>query len=147
DHTATYQHCFEDSSYTPPNTAADPADDLEWNQKVADVTNEWIACAREHGQPDLEDLTATANESVQVILPRTTTVAELRALIEACPTFDEEQARAVFDTEGPPPDFEYHPDPAIAIEPPDDPTEEAHWQELYRVLQEKSEALVTSLDE
>jgi hypothetical protein len=120
DHSTTWQSCYESSGYTDPYRAVDPVDELKTKQAIAEVTNTWIACARENGMPQLEDVTAVADgwkTSPNAVIPLSTTVAELRELLTACPNVDEDQIRRQME-----PGFnwetEYVPSPAILVEPP-----------------------------
>jgi hypothetical protein len=96
DVTADFERCLALSHYTFPEYAVDPAEELARNQGVAEASNEWAACARENGAPTIADVTATSDENYTptVLLPTTITPELLRALIDACPTFDKEKEDA-----------------------------------------------------
>jgi hypothetical protein len=124
DHTETWTRCLDTSGYVDPwFTPLDPAAELQTKRRHADATNAWIACAREHGMPELEDVTPVVDGGAtypRVEIPLTTTPDALRALVEACPHFDEDQAKRRsepgFDTEN---DV---PDPTIEVQLPPEPT-------------------------
>ncbi|MDR1152204.1 MAG: hypothetical protein LBK72_06985 [Bifidobacteriaceae bacterium] len=120
DHSETWRSCYESSGYTDPYRAADPTEELKTKQQTAEVTNKWIACARENGMADLKDVTAAADgwkTTPNATIPLSTTVPELRSLLAACPSFDKDQAKRQRE-----PDFDwekdYVPFPAIIIQPP-----------------------------
>jgi hypothetical protein len=155
DHTAAFEKCHTSSGYTQPEYQSDPAEELRMKQQIVDATNPWIACARENGLPDLVDLTASADQEEwpTAELPSDMTVEELRALLEACPAFDEEQARTQMQ-----PDFDganWKPDPSLSIAlPPGFDTNEWDandpaiklWEELNTVLYEKQSEFYSSLE-
>jgi hypothetical protein len=86
DHTDTWIACLESSGYTSPTLymEEDPAEAEIWAQRYGDATNEWIACAREHGLPSLADVTADPGGSPNgphAEIPLSTEPALLRAVI------------------------------------------------------------------
>ncbi|MDR2379640.1 MAG: hypothetical protein LBE08_00430 [Bifidobacteriaceae bacterium] len=98
DYTEAFARCLDESGYTQPVYHVDPAQELRDKQLVAQASTEWAECAREHGFPDLKDPDPpVADEYVtypSIILPNDITEEALRALLEACPNFDEEKMRA-----------------------------------------------------
>jgi hypothetical protein len=93
DVTVPFEACLAASGYTRPEwSERDPAEQLLFSQRIADAGNAWAACARENGAPTVKDVTATSdpNYTPTVLLPTTITADQLRALVEACPTFDRE---------------------------------------------------------
>jgi hypothetical protein len=154
DHTEVFSTCHENSGYVLPAFQTDPVEELRQKQAVTDATNDWIACARENAYPDLVDVSITGSEWPNVQLPASTTVEELRALLEVCPNFDEAEASAVRDSLaaggiGSLSSADMPAEPNIAIETPPEMTEEdwdsddpavAHWEELTAVLMERSTA-------
>jgi hypothetical protein len=89
DYSAPYAQCLRSSDYVEPGAAADPGQELRDKQKIAEASNEWAACARNNGWPDLADAqpgNADGYATVPtVLLPATITVQELEALLEHCP--------------------------------------------------------------
>jgi hypothetical protein len=90
DQSATWQGCLALSGYVEPATIGDPAEEFQRMQVFAQATNEWTACAREHGLHQLADVTAVQDDwdSIFARLPATLSVAELHAVLDACPNFD-----------------------------------------------------------
>jgi hypothetical protein len=164
DRTKDFQRCHEQSGYSPPEWNSDPAQEAKTRQQIAEVTNDWIACARKNGHEGLEDVAAGeagGERWPEVILPLSTTADELRALLDACPNFDQEQAERMMDPAFASETQEWKPDPALGIEPPNmpppgdqppeatvppavaDPRQE-HWEELQEILYEKANAFYES---
>jgi hypothetical protein len=138
DHAATLESCHKESGYTVPGRATTDSEELTEKQEIIDATNPWIACARENGMPNLEYLTAVADEWAtypKAVIPLSTTAEELRALLEACPNFDEDMTERSMQ-----PGFNWESDhvrsPTIWIDDAVDPTD-PHYLELYEVLWEK----------
>jgi hypothetical protein len=147
DHSDVLESCLQDSGYVDPGHDTDPAEELADKQPIAEATNTWIACAREHGMPDLEDPTVQADNYATypaAVIPLSTTAQELRALLEVCPNFDEDQARRQREP-GFNWDSDYIQDPTVWIEVPTDSTD-AHFLELSAILREKSEQFWDSVD-
>ncbi|MDR1294292.1 MAG: hypothetical protein LBK59_04960 [Bifidobacteriaceae bacterium] len=104
DHSGDFERCWVESGYTQPEADADPAEELTQKQAQAEATNEWVACARNHGYPDLADVTAVADGWMTqpvAVLPWDITARALRTLLEACPSFDIEEATDAFDPDTP----------------------------------------------
>jgi hypothetical protein len=98
DHTDTWVRCLESSHYTNPAAylAEDADEALAFTQRFADATNDWMACAREHGLPELKDVRAAGDNGPlgpHAEIPLSTEPALLRTVIEACPIFSEDLAR------------------------------------------------------
>jgi hypothetical protein len=89
DHTATFKACYEASGYTDPASDGPTlGEELEQKQALAEVTNPWIACAREHGFASLADVTAVADNWLtypSARIPFDTPAETLRAVFDACP--------------------------------------------------------------
>ncbi|MCL2803134.1 MAG: hypothetical protein FWD29_04160 [Micrococcales bacterium] len=89
DFTEPYRQCAETIDYVPPIWGFDPAQELAFKQAVAEVTNEWIACARDNGHPGIADVEALSADGFQTepmaVLPLSITPTELGLLFEACP--------------------------------------------------------------
>ncbi|MDR1294813.1 MAG: hypothetical protein LBK59_07635 [Bifidobacteriaceae bacterium] len=152
DHTAQYQQCHESSGYVQPEYPRDPAEEAKQRQASVDATNEWIACARENGYPDLADVQVSSTEPdqwPQATLPLSTTADQLRALLEVCPNFDEDQAREMMSGEATTQDWTVQ--PSIGFEQPssDDADSDSdaqfnHLSELVEILYEKQQAFYES---
>ncbi|MDR1151605.1 MAG: hypothetical protein LBK72_03860 [Bifidobacteriaceae bacterium] len=100
DVTEAFDGCVTSSGYTHPEVVRpDPAEQLRGRQRVAEAGNIWAACARDHGFPMVEDVTATsdANYMPTVLLPVTITAQQVESLVEACPTFDPDAELAYFE--------------------------------------------------
>jgi hypothetical protein len=98
DHTATWTKCLESSGYTNPTAdpEVDPKVDRIWAQRYADAANYWIACAREHGLPQLADTTPDGDDGPygpHAEIPLNTGPDLLRTVVEACPIFKEDLVR------------------------------------------------------
>jgi hypothetical protein len=94
DRTEDFVQCLDSSGYTEPfNYPPEPADEIAVKQANLAATLPWIECARANGYPDMKDpLPVQADEwqTDQVaVLPADISEAALRALLEACPSFDE----------------------------------------------------------
>ncbi|MDR1151077.1 MAG: hypothetical protein LBK72_01140 [Bifidobacteriaceae bacterium] len=135
DHTAAWVACLESSQYSNPSAAyePDPGELLLGSQRQADVANEWMACAREHGLQGLKDVTADASGMApgpHAEIPLKTEPALLETVVEACPTFNEDYFRRVLDGD---PTLEddvsagrVNPNPLVLVEQPADLQEEGH---------------------
>ena len=165
DRTSSYVQCLNSSGYSEAaawgiSTQADPAQ----YQRQVDANNQWTACARENGWPDIKDsVMPTDMEHASnpfVVLPATMTEDQLRALLDACPNFDADKQDMLNDwwathapaggSTGGPEDYPdgYLPDPnltfsenptsvVIPAEPPTADTEEDHLTRLNMILYEK----------
>jgi hypothetical protein len=95
DRTEEYATCLETSGYTEPGPP--PVDQealLAQKQRSAAASNEWAACAREHGFPDIRDAVAERDTYPVVLLPPTITAELLATLLSHCPVFDPEIEKA-----------------------------------------------------
>ncbi|MDR1824372.1 MAG: hypothetical protein LBR27_03405 [Bifidobacteriaceae bacterium] len=96
DYTADYQRCYVETGYSPREIVMedDPASELRAKQEVAEVSNEWAACARDQGYEDVTDAeppTADGYETYPyVMVPGTITLVQFQELLEACPLLDVE---------------------------------------------------------
>ncbi|MDR1393828.1 MAG: hypothetical protein LBJ62_07675 [Bifidobacteriaceae bacterium] len=101
DYTESFVKCLEETGFTEPEYHVDPAEEIEQKQLTLEATNEWIKCARENGYPNLKDPPAPKADEWMTqptaVLPVEITPAELRALLEVCPNFNEEDHKAVDD--------------------------------------------------
>ncbi|MDR1426410.1 MAG: hypothetical protein LBJ08_01440 [Bifidobacteriaceae bacterium] len=88
DRTEPYATCLDTSGYTEPVLAEAEAAGLAHKQFVAEASNDWAACARLHGYPDLRDTTAEKDSDPVVLLPATITAAQVEQLAADCPPFD-----------------------------------------------------------
>jgi hypothetical protein len=127
DHSETYARCLEESGYNEQEawgpSQIDPAQ-LELQVKA---NNQWAACVRENGFPNVADTTMPeqldGSEWPMVLLPTSITEEQLRAMVEACPNFNPEAAERINTwwqdnptATGLPDD--YVPDPAITFDFP-----------------------------
>jgi hypothetical protein len=99
DYTADWVRCHDESGYDETlvvQSALQSPTVMEIWRKYADASNEWAACARENGWPEVKDAVINANtgktEAPMALLPPTISETQLRALLEVCPNFDLEQA-------------------------------------------------------
>jgi hypothetical protein len=148
DHSDAYRACYEQSGYTEPAFQSDPAQVLESKQELAESTNDWIACARENGYPQLADVTPSTILDVwpTAELPLTITPVALRNLLQDCPNFNEQLAWQQLSSEAY--DDRWKPDPSISFalpggpsglsSHPDDP-DTVRLRELTAILYEKQE--------
>jgi hypothetical protein len=109
DHTDKWESCYTESGYVDPNAGySDPAEELKQKQQLLEVTNAWIACARDNGYPEMPDATAVSDNwetMPEAVIPLETTVDQLNVLLDACPTFDAEEVETMINSEsGPDPD-------------------------------------------
>jgi hypothetical protein len=141
DHSESLKECYVSSEYVEPYSEASRADEEELIQRSIEVTNDWLACAREHGYPDVVDVDApeTGTALPEAILPFEMTVDGLRSLLDACPNFDEAQIGR--QVRGELPSEEFVPNPIIVFGTEeeragvaDDPVESARLIELEEAL-------------
>jgi hypothetical protein len=148
DHTEVWVKCLDESGYVHPE-APDPSAGIDLiaqmreSQRYADSTNAWIACARDHGLPDLDDITVDrANPIIDAVeLPLSTDPESLRTLLKACPVFDGEQARRRMDPSFDP--LTDVPEPMVVVEWTDadkDSPEYKRMRELAMILGEANDA-------
>ncbi|MDR3359091.1 MAG: hypothetical protein LBO20_00215 [Bifidobacteriaceae bacterium] len=97
DLTDSWVRCSGQTGYSRPVYAEDPKDELADKQRAADAGAAWASCARRHGYPTAKDPAPPVADGWQTqptaVLPATITVAELKALLEECPSFDREAWR------------------------------------------------------
>ncbi|MDR0593156.1 MAG: hypothetical protein LBG60_07880 [Bifidobacteriaceae bacterium] len=148
DYSDEFANCVEISGYVPPSGVTDTREELVAKQALAEVTNNWLACARDNGYPDWADVKAVKADgwltSPEAVIPLSMSTDELTRLLAACPNFDEETAERLED-----PEFNWNSDfvahPAVSVEPPAPPPdggqtdpmaqdEYAHYQELVDAL-------------
>ncbi|MDR1800146.1 MAG: hypothetical protein LBR19_09765 [Bifidobacteriaceae bacterium] len=101
DYSAKYQECFESSGYTEPEFSGEASDpDVDaWYRRMVEVSNDWAACARDHGFPHVADTgpyDPLAGKAPMVLLPADITADQLLALIEVCPLYNEDDVRAMW---------------------------------------------------
>ncbi|MDR2348090.1 MAG: hypothetical protein LBD90_05665 [Bifidobacteriaceae bacterium] len=98
DHTEAFTKCIEQTGYTQPTYEANPEEELRSKQLSLEAIERWLTCARDNGYPDLKDPPAAKADDwttmPTALLPVDITEPELRALLEACPNFDEEDMAA-----------------------------------------------------
>ncbi|MDR1428235.1 MAG: hypothetical protein LBJ08_10860 [Bifidobacteriaceae bacterium] len=145
DHSATLAACHRQFPYQDPYAESDPAEELRGKQLLADSTNAWIACARDNGLPNLADVSPGKADnwltSPTAIVPLSTTPDALRAILQACPNFDAEQAgkmeQSGFDA------VAFRPDPAIQVDDANGEEEAARYAELTAILNEATDQFYT----
>jgi hypothetical protein len=99
DYSADWVRCHDLSGYDETKVLASALESptiMEIWRGYADASNEWAACARDNGWPDVKDAVINANtgktEVPMALLPPTISETQLKALLEVCPNFDEDQA-------------------------------------------------------
>ncbi|MDR1293671.1 MAG: hypothetical protein LBK59_01735 [Bifidobacteriaceae bacterium] len=102
DRTDEYLACVEESGYTPPVMFPDPAEEDAVKQLQVDLTNDWIACARENGLPNLADVPPAVvdggtTNAPSAMLSLDTSEDTVREVLEACPPLDEKRFRDLAD--------------------------------------------------
>jgi hypothetical protein len=159
DRTEDYGTCIDTTGYTEPELPpVDQAADLLIKQALADASNEWAACARENGFPDIRDAVAERDRDTRpvVLLPPTVTAEQITQLVAVCPPFDVEAAQAEYDsyTTGDGGTVQHQPVVGFDVpgfreqddeEPLEDPEEEARFQELSKLLWAERSAFFESL--
>jgi hypothetical protein len=89
DYTTAYLKCSENIDYVPPKVPVNPAEELVYKNAIAEASNNWLRCAREHGYPGLADVkapTADGYDTMPVaLLPVTVTPNQLELLLQECP--------------------------------------------------------------
>jgi hypothetical protein len=92
DLTEPFVACVNATGYTMPEFAPDPAEELRYKESRLEGTMAWLRCARLNGWPYLADPPAIVADSYatmpSALLPATISPADLRALLQACPSFD-----------------------------------------------------------
>ncbi|MDR1824403.1 MAG: hypothetical protein LBR27_03585 [Bifidobacteriaceae bacterium] len=92
DWTKEWRACLAETGWTSPVYQESPEDELKAKQQQAAVATEWASCARANGVPEVKDPTPPVADGWQTtpmaLLPTSITEERLRALLEACPTFD-----------------------------------------------------------
>ena len=89
DRSDDYARCFIESGYSAAQFTFDPKDELKKKQLVAQLSNDWAACARAHGYPQISDVAPPVADGYEtqptVELPVTMTPELLESLLKACP--------------------------------------------------------------
>ncbi|MDR1426577.1 MAG: hypothetical protein LBJ08_02305 [Bifidobacteriaceae bacterium] len=121
DRTDDLRRCHEPTGYVEPEQPLpDPALIDRQNRKIADSTNAWIACARDHGLPDLEDIMPEPDPEMGVpvvLLPLSMDEPFFAELLAACPPVNPDWPSWL--ATAPPEEAENPPfNPFIAIESP-----------------------------
>jgi hypothetical protein len=104
DRTADLDACIEETQFTQPGPYADPATEQRLKQLQTDLNNDFAACARANGFPEVEDQPPPVLDGVtagvaSLILPWRMTEEELRDLLAECPAYDEGRIRELADGE------------------------------------------------
>jgi hypothetical protein len=101
DRTEDYVRCAEETEYTKPGPFADPETERRVKQVQVDLNNDFAACARANGYPEIADVPppvidgGETSQSEPLLLPLTITEEGLRELLAACPPLDEERLRVM----------------------------------------------------
>ncbi|MDR1393784.1 MAG: hypothetical protein LBJ62_07450 [Bifidobacteriaceae bacterium] len=78
--------------YVPPALPFDPAEELADKTAVAQASNDWLRCARDHGYPELDDAEAPKVDGYRsmpsALLPVTIAPPQLELLLDECPLED-----------------------------------------------------------
>jgi hypothetical protein len=95
DMTEAYVPCLEESGYHMPVAYHDPDEEIADKGKYVALENEWVACARENGLPNLADVPPPVADNYEsgfpfVGLPFDIDVDLLRSVVHACPPFNVE---------------------------------------------------------
>jgi hypothetical protein len=99
DRTAEYDACVEETEFTQPGLFADSATEQRLKQLRVDLNNDFAACARANGFPEIKDqpppvIDGGATQGPgQILLPWRVTEDGLRDLLAECPVFDEGRLR------------------------------------------------------
>jgi hypothetical protein len=104
DRTEDYLQCIDESGYTAPLTFVNPEDERRLKQAQVDIDNDYAACARANGYPEVADVPAPVLDGEQpqtppLKLPWHITEDGLRDLLAACPPIDPELFRELADGE------------------------------------------------
>jgi hypothetical protein len=101
DYTDVWVSCHQSSGYSTMNAINGILNSpfgTDMFQKLVLASNDWAACARENGFPEVQDAhLPQARDLTQVptaLLPASITEAQLRALLETCPNFDAARMKA-----------------------------------------------------
>ncbi|MDR1188749.1 MAG: hypothetical protein LBK95_15095 [Bifidobacteriaceae bacterium] len=92
DRSDVFDACIKQGGYTDPEYSMTPTQELDAKREVIDATAGWIECARGNGYPAMDDIPAPKADhwrtTPMALLPAHVTETDIRALIDACPTFD-----------------------------------------------------------
>jgi hypothetical protein len=104
DRTEDYLQCIDESGYTAPVTFVNPEDERRLKQAQVDLDNDYAACARANGFPEVADVPAPVLDGQQpqappLKLPWQITEDGLRDLLVACPPYDEDRVRELANGE------------------------------------------------
>jgi hypothetical protein len=127
DHSEAYARCLEESGYNEQEAWGTPQIDPRQIELQVKANNQWAACARDNGFPNVADTSMPeqldGSQWPMVLLPTSITEEQVRTLVEACPNFDPEAAERMNawwadnpTATGLPDDF--LPDPAIGFDFP-----------------------------
>jgi hypothetical protein len=103
DRTADYDACVAETQFTQPGDFADPATEQRVKQLQTDLNNDFAACARANGFPEVEDQPppvldgGVTNTPGAINLPWRITEDELRDLLATCPVYDKSRLRDLAD--------------------------------------------------
>jgi hypothetical protein len=92
DHSAVFAQCVETSGYSEDAVYASINWDTTlspWYQVMVEASNQWAACARENGWPDVTDAHMPQGDEIPTaLLPISITEDQLRQLLAVCPIYD-----------------------------------------------------------
>jgi hypothetical protein len=103
DRTADYESCVTETHFTQPGPYADAVAEQRTKQLETDLHNNFAACARANGFPDIEDLPApvldggATRQVPGIMLPLGMTTEELVDLAAQCALYDEDRVRELAD--------------------------------------------------
>ena len=168
DYSQAYAHCLDTSGYTAEVERYRSEEAAKYKTDTADIVqsdnkerfyswefanDQWAACARNQGWIVLE----SPDPALEVDIPSSVSVSQLRALLKVCPNFDADKARSVNEwaqdhngslADYPHPEDMYDPSIGFRLSPLETPylsvlfTPEArrfftHLISLYKVLNEQ----------
>ncbi|MDR1295738.1 MAG: hypothetical protein LBK59_12450 [Bifidobacteriaceae bacterium] len=105
DRTADYDACVAATHFTQPGPYVDTTAERRLKQLATDLNNNFAACARANGFPDVEDVPPPVIDGgatwmvPPVLLPLSMTTDEFVDLFAQCPTYDEGRLRELADGE------------------------------------------------
>jgi hypothetical protein len=95
DMTDVYAPCLEETGYHMPVTYYEPDEEIAEKRKYVELENEWVACARENGLPNLADVPPPVADNFEsgfpvARLPFDISEDLLKSVVRACPPFNKE---------------------------------------------------------
>jgi hypothetical protein len=105
DRTADYDACVAETHFTQPGSYVDVTAERHTKQLATDLNNDFAACVRANGFPDVEDRPAPVidggetSRPLPILLPLSMTTDQLVDLLAQCPRYDEDRLRELADGE------------------------------------------------